>query len=311
MLSALFLSVAIAFPKPNLTLPAVERTYMSGSVRPGMTNVIVQGKSVPVYRTGSWVTMVDLKEGENLINVTAGSASTNYLIKVAAKRPVESSAKARPQPPKKYVKLPYAKDEPRMHPAGKDPSMCTIVLDPGHGGPTDLGAISPQGHHEKTANLSLTRIVARELEKMGYRVVMTRTKDAEVKLMERGRFACEREDAVAFVSIHHNAPNYDRDPREVRYMCVYAWNPIGKALAEPICARLGKALEGDIPNNGVLHANYAVTRNPEVPSCLIEVDFISTPEGEEAIWNRERRLRLAHAIAQGIDDWRRAIPEEK
>ena len=67
---------------------------------------------------------------------------------------------------------------------------------------------------------------------------------------------------------------------------------------------MGAALEGDIPNNGVMHANFAVTRNPEVPSCLVETDFIATPEGEEAIWNYKRRRKIAESIAAGIDDWR-------
>jgi N-acetylmuramoyl-L-alanine amidase len=62
------------------------------------------------------------------------------------------------------------------------------------------------------------------------------------------------------------------------------------------------ATEG-VKNNGVQKANYAVTRNPEIPSCLVEVDFITSPEGEEASWNPERRRRIAHAVASGIDDW--------
>jgi N-acetylmuramoyl-L-alanine amidase len=56
-------------------------------------------------------------------------------------------------------------------------------------------------------------------------------------------------------------------------------------------------------NNGVQRANYAVTRNPEIPSCLIEVDFITSPEGEEASWDPERQSRVAEAIAEGVSDW--------
>jgi N-acetylmuramoyl-L-alanine amidase len=52
-----------------------------------------------------------------------------------------------------------------------------------------------------------------------------------------------------------------------------------------------------------MHANFAVTRNPEIPSCLVEADFVTSPEGEEAIWNAERRSIMAEAIASGIDDW--------
>ena len=300
MFSPFLLALAIAFPKPGQTLPPVERTYMSGSVPHGITNVVVQGKDVPVYWTGGWVTMVDLVEGTNSIEVVAGAFRTNYPIRVARKVSGASSAAAQP---KKYMKLSYAKDEARKHPAGKKPADCVIVLDPGHGGADDCGAISPHGYHEKDANLAFARILRKILVSRGYRVAMTREKDTPIHRLERGRVACTNADAVAFISIHHNAPNYNRDPREVRYMCVYAWNEIGKALAKPICDKMGAALEGDIPNNGVLEANYAVTRNPEVPSCLLEIDFISTPEGEAAIWNPPRRQKIAKAIADGIDDW--------
>ena len=64
-------------------------------------------------------------------------------------------------------------------------------------------------------------------------------------------------------------------------------------------------------NNGVSRANYAVTRNPEIPSCLIEVDFITSPEGEEASWNPVRRRRVAAAIADGIDDWAAGTEPER
>ena len=54
-----------------------------------------------------------------------------------------------------------------------------------------------------------------------------------------------------------------------------------------------------------------MTRNPEIPSCLVEADFVSSPEGEEAIWNAERRARMAKAIAAGIDDWCKGLHERK
>jgi N-acetylmuramoyl-L-alanine amidase len=54
-----------------------------------------------------------------------------------------------------------------------------------------------------------------------------------------------------------------------------------------------------------MKGNLAVTRNPEIPSCLVEADFVTTPEGEIDCWSRERRAKVAAAIADGLDDWRR------
>jgi N-acetylmuramoyl-L-alanine amidase len=47
----------------------------------------------------------------------------------------------------------------------------------------------------------------------------------------------------------------------------------------------------------------AVCRNPAVPSCLVEVDFINLPEGEDASMDPIRRRNVSRAIVMGILDW--------
>ena len=157
----------------------------------------------------------------------------------------------------------------------------------------------------------MARSVRDELCKRGYRVVMTRDDDKAVGLYDRPKVA-HANNADAFISIHHNAPPVDRDPRDRRYSVVYAWNDIGERLGRAVNRRIAavNAAEG-VKNNGVSRANYAVTRNPEIPSCLIEVDFITSPEGEEASWNPVRRRRVAAAIADGIDDWAAGTEPER
>ncbi len=304
MLASALLAVTIGFPKAGRILPPVETCYMNGAVPRGVTNLVIQGKPVDIYRTGGWVTMLDLKEGRNEIEIIAGNEVTNAVVMVAKKKPPVLGADGKPvvTPPKVYGKLPYAKDEPQPKPIGKRPQDMLIVVDPGHGGAKDTGAMSPHGFCEKDANLLLSMDVKRALEARGFRVLMTREEDVPLNLTERPRVACER-NADAFISIHHNAPGYTTDPRKVRYTAVYEWNDIGRELASAIVARMETALEGDIPSRGVMHANFAVTRNPQVPSCLVETDFISTPEGEQAIWNPPRRRKIAAAIADGVIDW--------
>ncbi len=307
MILPVLLSVTIAFPKPGQILPPIDRCYMNGAVPRGVTNLVIQGQDVPVYRTGGWVTMVDLAEGKNIIDILENGVLTNTVVTVEKKRPPKLGPDGNPvvTPERVYTKIPYAADEPQPKPVRKDPKEMLIVLDPGHGGEKDTGAMSPHGFCEKEANLTLAKDVRRALEARGYRVLMTREKDVPVPLAERAREACERK-ADAFISIHHNTTAYTTDPRTVRYAVVYEWNAIGRALATPIAARMAVALEGDIPSQGVYHGNFLVTRNPQVPSCLIETDFITTPEGELAIWTPSRRRKIAEAIAEGVTDWKDA-----
>jgi N-acetylmuramoyl-L-alanine amidase len=80
-----------------------------------------------------------------------------------------------------------------------------IVLDPGHGG-IDSGTHAPgTGEAEKTLVLDFARMLRDKLEKSGkYRVMMTRSDDSFVPLVDRVRFARAR-NAQLFISIHCDA----------------------------------------------------------------------------------------------------------
>jgi len=297
--AVLLAALAVAFPRAGAKLPPVARCYMLGSVEPGVTNVTVQGRPVAVHPMGGWVTMVDCVPGENAIAVTSVREgvcrTTNAVFSVEKPTPVPLEKSQAAPKVKTYAKLAFAGDEPVTN------RTRVIVLDAGHGG-GDTGAIAPHGLPEKDANLRMTKAVRTALEQRGWTVLMTREDDVACPLYDRPKLAHANK-AEAFVSIHHNAPPLDKDPREFRYHAVYAWNAIGEELAGAVNARMAEAFGTALKNNGVPHANFAVTRNPEIPSCLIEVDFISTPEGELDCWNPARRRRVAEAIAAGIEDW--------
>lgn len=300
VLPLLLAVLSVAFPRGGAKLPAVTRSYLIGATDSAATSVTVNAKEVPVYRTGAFCTMVDVVPGSNTVTVCDGRGETLSVDFTVEKPPKPSAGEAKPAKAKPYEKLPYTADRAKEPPKGRPPSEITVVLDAGHGG-SDSGALSPHGLGEKDANLRMAKAVAKELRGLGYRVVMTREDDATVGLYDRPKVA-HRENADAFVSIHHNAPGCDKDPRSVRYHAVYAWNEIGTRLATAVNRRMAAAFGPSLRSNGVIRANFAVTRNPEIPSCLIEVDFLTTPEGEADVWNRERRARIAEAIALGIAD---------
>ena len=89
--------------------------------------------------------------------------------------------------------------------AGTPIAEADVVLDPGHGGEVETGAVGANGLIEKDLNLRLARRTALELKRRRYSVVLTRTGDYRVPLEVRGAIA-NRLDASVFVSIHHNAP---------------------------------------------------------------------------------------------------------
>jgi N-acetylmuramoyl-L-alanine amidase len=93
--------------------------------------------------------------------------------------PQETPAPAPPQPP--------------------PPSGPVIVLDPAHGG-TDTGARG-EAIAEKDVVLQIGRSVRAELERQGYRVVMTRNNDSNPSYDDRAAMANAHRDAI-FISLH-------------------------------------------------------------------------------------------------------------
>lgn len=284
-LAALFAAVSIVFPPEGAKLPYLGRCYVMGAVDCG------EEIGIPVTRTGAWAKVVDVKPGTNVVEI--GGVKRTFVV-----GSLESLGSKEPK--RTYTKLEYAADLAKPHPTGKSPGEVTVAVDAGHGG-HDTGAMSPHGLPEKDANLRLAKAVRDELKKRGYRVVMTREDDTAVGLYDRPKVAHEAQ-ADLFVSIHHNAPGYASNPFAIRSQSVYAWNPLGERLAKAINVRMAAA-DPSLRNDGVLHANFAVTRNPEIPSCLIEADFITHPDGECAAWDFARRPAIAAAIADGIADW--------
>src|SRR5262249_15279093 len=100
----------------------------------------------------------------------------------------------------------------------------TIVIDAGHGGPkTGMRGRLPNGTvvNEKDITLGIALKLQEELKKRGMNVVMTRTKDDDVDLNERGRIANASKGDL-FLSIHVNAAGPgEKFPKDVRGLETY------------------------------------------------------------------------------------------
>ena len=174
------------------------------------------------------------------------------------------------------------------------------MVDAGHGG-KDSGALSPRGFKEKDFNLKQALSLEAELRKAGFKVTLTRGDDAFPPLYDRPRRAV-REKADLFISIHHNATGVGGNPREARHCVTYASNDAGLALARAVQRHVAQAV-APVKDNGAQLKSLAVCRNPAVPSCLVEVDFINLPEGEEASMDPTRCRNVSRAIVMGVLDW--------
>ncbi len=177
----------------------------------------------------------------------------------------------------------------------------TIAVDPGHGG-ADRFTMGPTGVTEADANLWIALPLADLLERQGARVVMTRTTDETVSLVQRTNLA-EHEDVDLFVSVHNNAFPDGVNPWENNGTSVYYTHPraagLAWALQEELLAELG------LRDIGVGRADLHVTRFTWAPSILTETMFMMVPEQEAALADRGVQQRIAEAHARGIARWLR------
>jgi len=108
--------------------------------------------------------------------------------------------------PASRQEAPPAEPAPQQAPAPQAPSPPpapsgpVIVLDPAHGG-TDTGARGEAGMVEKDIVLQIARTVRAELERRGFRVVMTRNDDSNPSYDDRAAVANAYRDAI-FISLH-------------------------------------------------------------------------------------------------------------
>jgi N-acetylmuramoyl-L-alanine amidase len=131
----------------------------------------------------------------NLLRVFVLAAGVLVFLALQAVAQPASPQEAPPaEPAPQEAPAPQAPSPPPV-PAGP-----VIVLDPAHGG-TDTGARGEGGMVEKDIVLEIARTVRAELERQGFRVVMTRNDDSNPSYDDRAAVANGYRDAI-FISLH-------------------------------------------------------------------------------------------------------------
>jgi N-acetylmuramoyl-L-alanine amidase len=124
------------------------------------------------------------------------------------------------------------------------PSKKTIVIDAGHGG-KDSGAVGRGRNYEKNVVLRISKYLKNELEKEGFTVYLTRTRDKFVKLDRRTKYA-NKKNADMFISLHANAAKKSR-ARKAHGVETYFLSPARSKRAKRVAALENK---GDMRKMG-------------------------------------------------------------
>ena len=175
-----------------------------------------------------------------------------------------------------------------------------ILLDPGHGG-TDPGAISlsPLELHESEINMEIVAKLQDILTVSGYEVHCTRKADVAVPLSQRARLTAQLNPDI-FISVHCNASdNKSANGTETLYRDD---NDIELAtcIQDELVRALGTKNRGVRNDVTYLKKRLAVLNTLPIPSCLVEVAFISN--SADAVILLDTYL-IAKAISAGVDQW--------
>ena len=178
----------------------------------------------------------------------------------------------------------------------KSDERVDVVLDPGHGD-HDAGATNGD-RLEKDDNLAIALATAEELKQMGVNVRLTRSDDRFLSLEKRCRVA-NRRHAQLFVSLHRNSAE---GAHGVEIWIGSENDPDCRALAQAILDGLNAA--GISQDRGVKtgyaqgSGDYYVNKHTRMPSCLVELGFITNAE-DNALFDAHL-TDYAVAIAQAI-----------
>ncbi|MDY3823462.1 MAG: N-acetylmuramoyl-L-alanine amidase, partial [Streptococcus sp.] len=186
-----------------------------------------------------------------------------------------------------------------------------IYLDAGHGG-SDPGAVY-FGQTEKSLNLQVQEKLKTILENSGYQVVLTRTGDSFLDLLDRSKKA-NSSNSDLFISIHFNAStNSATNGVETYYYQSYAEYPsaINKEFhnnSERLSRSnyLAQVLQSEIVantgalNRGVQRDTFAVLRETTAPAVLLELGYMSNVSEANKIKHEQYQNKLVNGIFSGI-----------
>jgi len=222
----------------------------------------------------------------------------------------------------------------------RDNLIDVIVIDPGHGGPDDRGAVGPSGAMEKDINLAISKSLRDSLESHGFTVILTRDDDRAVPLADRTSIANEAR-ADLFISVHANASKNNKKARgfisfflsdaktdqaraaaalensAIRYETGGSQTEYNSDLdfilmdmmqnehlreSSDLAAMVEQDIQKhtDIESRGVDQAGFFVLNNAFMPAVLLECAFMSNKEDEKLLRSAKIQERIAAAIAESV-----------
>ena len=212
---------------------------------------------------------------------------------------------------------PLLRSTRHLKPVGDKKGRPVVLLDPGHGG-NKAGGRSSGGLEEKTLSLKLANLLKPKLEKLGYQVLLTRSRDQSLGLAERVRLAAKHK-ADLLVSLHFNmgastargietfvvtlpglnSTHSPNDPKPDKTVHPGNKHQHASQIAGWDLHR-GMIASTKAKDRGLKRARFLVLRDAPCPAVLIEGGFLSNPAEAKILSSKTYHEKLAVGLANGI-----------
>ncbi len=198
--------------------------------------------------------------------------------------------------------------------SGRPVESPNVVIDPGHGGEPDPGAVGPNGLKEAAINLRVARQAEIILENRGFSVALTRTADYTSPLGVRTAFA-DLLGPEIMVSIHHNAPTANLGSEPGTEVFVQYARADSRRLGELIYSYVTDALGGfdgiewsTAPDAGAIEVlntrgtdAYGMLRTPKTVTVLAELAYISNASEADLLMTSSYVIAASTALADAVE----------
>ena len=207
-----------------------------------------------------------------------------------------------------------------------------VFIDPGHGGRYSNANLPSLGIYEKNVNLAIALALRDQLESRGHTVVMARTTDTAVGLVDvpTWKFSessdlwsyyadgttsysdgVPRDDLQArcnlanasgadiFISIHNNGASSSSASGFENYAS--SQDILGTRLSRLVQEEVITATP--LHDRGAGNIDFYVIKWSHMPAILVEGGFLTNPADRAYVTSWSGRVRLARAIADGVDEF--------
>jgi len=169
-----------------------------------------------------------------------------------------------------------------------------VMIDPAHGGP-DPGFISSNWIFEKDIVLQITKKLASQLEKGGFKVLLTRSADHFLSIQERIQLVKKIRPAV-FISLHTNATK--DSSKQGLYTYYQADNP-QSILLDSLFHTVNREL-AFMSDNGSQPASFYILTQSPAPSLMIDVGYLSNPAESTRLTDSCFQEQIARVIHEAL-----------